>query len=110
MRACGVCAMIRVRVWRRVRVSCLCAGTPHFSFASFFALLAAAPAAVLCLYHTVPQALKRFTLWQARYNSSRTASLCGPLRTMRVLTWHMRVCCVCYDTCECVWMFAGLCI
>ena len=48
----------------------LCAGTPHFSF-FFFALLLVA-AAVSCLYHTVPQALKLSTLWQPRYNSSRT--------------------------------------
>ena len=39
----------------------------------FFSLLAAA--ALSCrLYHTVPQALMLSTLWQTRYNGSRTAS------------------------------------
>ena len=47
----------------------------------------AVAAAVSCrLHHTVPQALKLSTWWQPRYNSSRTARLCAPLRTIRVLT------------------------
>ena len=58
-------------------------------------LLLAAAAAVSCrLYHTVPQALELSTLWQPRYNSSRTESLCGLL--LRVC-WHcICVCDVCY--------------
>ena len=51
----------------------------------------------------ITPSLKLSTLWQTRYNSSRTASLCGPRLTMRLLTWHMRVCCVCCDTCACVY-------
>ena len=57
-----------------------CAGTPHSAFSCF---LIAAAAASCRLYHTVPQALKLSTLWQSRYISSRTASLCGPLLLRR---------------------------
>ena len=83
------------------------AGNPHFSF-FFFALVAAD---VSCLHHPDRQALKLSTLWQPRYNSSFTASLCRPLlivvyyacadiADMRVLTEHMRVCAVCaMDVC-----------
>ena len=77
------------------------AGTPHFGIVHIVSLLAAAAAAVAadvsCLYHTVLQAVRLSAPWRPRYNSSRRASLCGPLLTMRVLTWHMSVCCVCYD-------------
>ena len=41
------------------------------TFGFFFALLAAAAAAVSCrLCHTVPQTLKLSTLWQPRYNTT----------------------------------------
>ena len=63
-----------------------------FSFCLLCLLLAAA--AVACrLYHTVPQTFELSTLWQPRYNSSRTASLCGPIIC---LCWH----CICVrDVC-----------
>ena len=47
----------------------LCAGTPHFSFFCMLCLLL-----LSYLYHTVPNALKRSTLWEPWYNSSRTPS------------------------------------
>ena len=71
---------------------------------SFFYLVCSvclllAAAAVSCrLYHTVPQALELSTLWHPRHDSSRTASLCGPLLWV---CWHcicVCVMCVCYDT------------
>ena len=61
---------------------------------SFFYLVCSvclllAAAAVSCrLYHTVPQALELSTLWQPRYNSSRTASVCGPLPRV---CWHLHM-------------------
>ena len=83
-----------------MRVCALVCWNPTFQLFELFALLAAAAAAaavrIMFESHTVPQALKLSTLWQPRYNSSRTASLCRPLLNMRVLTYHMRVCCVCY--------------
>ena len=60
-----------------------------FALLAAAAAAAAAPAAsaVSCRqYHMVPQALKLYTLWQTRYNSSRAACLCEPLLAMRVLT------------------------
>ena len=71
----------------------LCIGVlePHIS-ASVFPLLAAA--AVSCLYHTVPQAPKLSILWQPRYSSSRTASLCGSRLSMCVDITYACVLCV----------------
>ena len=85
--ACLLCAMTHVHVCRCVRVCVLVCWNLTFQLFVFFALLAAAvAAAVSCrMYHTVPQALKLSTLWQPRNNSSRTASVCGPLLSMRVL-------------------------
>ena len=60
--------------------------TPH---ASCFAPTMLMTAFILVLHCC------RSSLWQPRYNSSRTSTLCGPLRTMRVWSLHMRVCCVC---------------
>ena len=54
---------------------------------------------VACIRHTVPQAFELSTLWQPRYNDSRTASLCGPL--FLCMCWHcicVREMCVCCDT------------
>ena len=61
---------------------------PTFQLSFLFclvSLLVAAAVAVLCLYHTVTQALELSTLWQPRYNSTRTTSLCGPLLCV---CWH----------------------
>ena len=83
--ACLLCAMIRVRVCKCVRVCVLVCWNPKFHLFVRFALLVAA--AVSCrLYHRVPQPLKLDVLWQMRYNSSRLARLCEPVLTGRVLT------------------------
>ena len=68
---------------------------PTFQLSLRFSLLC-----LLLPYHTIrihrpssSQAL--YFVAGTRYNSSCTASLCGPghhLLTMRVLTWHMHVC------------------
>ena len=77
--------MVRVRVSKCVRV-CIGVLEPHISDFCFFALLDAAAAVSSRLCHNVLQAPKLSTLWQPRYNSSRTASVCAPLLTMRLLT------------------------
>ena len=60
-----------------VRVCALVCWNPTFQLFELFSLLAAAAAAAAAVRimfesHTVPQALKLSTLWQPRYNSSRT--------------------------------------
>ena len=61
----------------------------HLSFLFCLLCMPLAAAAVSCrLYHTVPQALELSTLWQPRYNSSRTASVCGPLPRV---CWHLHM-------------------
>ena len=92
MRVCAVCAMIRVRVYVRAGL-CICMLESHTS--AFWYICSACCCWCCRLHHAVPQALELSTLWQRWYNSSRTASLCGALLTMRV-------CYVCYGTCACV--------
>ena len=75
---------------------CIGALEPHISAFRLLCLLlaaAAAAAAVSCrLYHAVPQALDLFTLWQPRYNSTRTVnSKLVSITSMRVLALRMRV-------------------
>ena len=65
-------------------VCVVCVWTLHVRVCAVCVLCAAA--VVSCLYHTVPQALKLSAMWQTRYNSSRTASLCRALLAMRVST------------------------
>ena len=83
-------------------------GTQYFSFCILFALLTAAAAAVLCPLYHMPQALQ-CTLWQPRCNSSRTASLCGPLLTMRVLIAYACVVCDMIRVCRCLQVCAFVC-
>ena len=64
---CSTCGCVGVRVCAFVH------WTPHFGFLIIFALLAAA-AAVRIMSATPSLKLKLFTLWQPRYNSSRTSS------------------------------------
>ena len=98
MRVCSVCAMIRVRVCRCVRVCVLLCLNPTF----FLCVCSACCCRIMsCLYHTVPQDLKLSTRCQPRYNSSPTASLCGPLLTMRVLTAY--ACALCVLACVYSW-------
>ena len=81
---CCVCAMICVRVCRCVQV-CRCVLDPQryfipgiyvyileYIFCSDLLLL---PYHVVC----ITPCLSNSTMWQPRYNGSRTASLCGPL-------------------------------
>ena len=70
--ACLLCAMIRVRVCKCVRVCVLVCWNPKFHLFVRFALLVAA--AVSCrLYHTVPQALKLSILWQQQQSHKKFA-------------------------------------
>ena len=74
----------------------LCIGVleSHISAFFFFRAVLAAAAAVSCRRcHAGRQAHKPFTLWRPRQNSSRSASLCGPLLCV---CWHrISVCDVC---------------
>ena len=78
---------VHVRVTRCVRVCVYVFFNPTLKVLFCFVAVLAAGGAVWCgLYPTVPPALKLSTLWQTRYNSSRTARLCEPLLTRLVLT------------------------
>ena len=92
-------SLLRVRECRCVRVCAFLCWKPTFVFAP---LAAAAVSCPVC--HT---ALHALPFVQTRYNSCPTATL-GVPRTMRMLTYHMRVCCVLYDPCACVQVCAGL--
>ena len=93
--ACVFYAIIRLRVFRCVRVCALVRWNPTFQILFFSSAFAAAAGAVSCrLYHTVPQALKLSTWWRPRHSSSRTVSLRRPL----LITYH-----ACADiACACV--------
>ena len=70
-----------------VQVCALVCWNPTFQLLVFILLRLCCCCRIMSrLYHTVPLALKLSTLWQIRYNSNRTASLCGPPLTMGVLT------------------------
>ena len=74
--------MMRVRVSRCERACVLVYWNLTFQPSVFFAVICGnAAAAPFRLYHTVPQLLKIPTLWEPRYNGSRTACLCEPLLT-----------------------------
>ena len=86
-----------------VLVLCVCydtCPTPHFTFHL-----------LLCpLYDTLPQPLQLSTLWQPRYDSCRTVTLCRPLLYHAVaLTAYACVMCVLSYACVCVRRLCILC-
>ena len=77
---------------------------PVFQLLAILLSGCAAATAYCHLYHTVPQALKPITLLHPRYNSSRTARLCGP-----PLSHHGP--CVCWRRlCVCDLCATGVCL
>ena len=63
-----------------MQICALVCWNPTFQPLILFALLSTAVAAVSGrLYHRERRVLMLYTLWQPRYNSSRTESLCGLL-------------------------------